>query len=107
FRGSVGSKRRIVGDRYELVEPIGGGAYGSVWIAWDHRVSEWMAVKILHDPGEQALQRFVREQRIDFDEAHIAAPVDVGFDTNSAYIVLRLVRGGTLADLLADDAPLA
>lgn len=79
--GAMGGQRRIIAGRYELIEPIGSGAYGSVWVAWDRRASEWVAIKILKDSGEEAVQRFIREQRILLVNPHISAPTDVGFDT--------------------------
>lgn len=97
---------RQLDGRYTLAEPIGQGSYGSIWLAWDVQAKEWVAIKILREPSEEAMHRFVREQRLQFDDPHVLAAVDVGFDEH-AYIVLPLIRGGTLAMLLADEGALS
>ncbi len=38
-------------DRYKLVEPIGNGSFGSVWLAEDSWLSKQVALKIPHNQG--------------------------------------------------------
>ena len=108
YRSSHGAvaRVRLVGGRYELHEIIGGGSFGSVWASWDRISREWVAVKLLKDPSEEALHRFLREQRLIIDHHHIASPLDVGFDRDTPYLVMKLITGGTLAEHLADEGPL-
>src|SRR5687767_1103846 len=60
---------RLVGGRFELQEPVGTGGMGVVWRARDRWDGATVAVKLLHQDGEQDEQRFERE-------AHILAELD-------------------------------
>ncbi|GAB3134750.1 protein kinase domain-containing protein [Amycolatopsis sp. NPDC004378] len=62
---------RRIRDRYRLVEPIGGGAMGTVWRAQDEMLDRTVAIKELllphdhdEDRTEEAKNRAMREARI-------------------------------------------
>ena len=100
---------RILAGRYELGEELGSGAVGHVVAAHDQMLGRDVAVKLL-SPAADAVtrQRFVREARAAARLHHpnAVAVYDTGEADGQPYLVMELVRGRTLADVLAQDGPL-
>ncbi|TXS61213.1 protein kinase domain-containing protein [Streptomyces sp. sk2.1] len=92
----------MLADRYRLLAPIARGAQGTVWRAVDTRRGEDVAVKVTGDADIESLLRLVCEQSVRIGHPHVLAPVDWFVRDGEAWLVLPLVRGGTLAGLLAD-----
>ncbi len=93
----------LFAERYELRDELGRGGQGAVFSAWDVRLKRAVAVKILRDgagASGAALGRFRREAEIAMrlDHPGICPVFDVGRHEGSAFIVMRLVDGQTLAD---------
>jgi serine/threonine protein kinase len=90
--------------RFELVERIGVGGFGSVWKARDKELDRTVAIKIPRQgcmtPEEQ--EKFFREARAaaQLRHASIVSVHEVGRDDDSVYIVSDFVRGVTLGDWL-------
>ncbi|MBP2416843.1 Stk1 family PASTA domain-containing Ser/Thr kinase [Microlunatus capsulatus] len=102
----------VVGDRYELGEPLGRGGMATVHRARDRRLDRQVAVKqlSLHLAADTTAQaRFRREAQASASLNHpaIASVFDTGEGTDPAtgvalpYIVMELVEGSTLRDVLA------
>ena len=104
------SGERCVAGRYDLHAHLGTGGMGSVWRATDRRTGEEVALKLLrgghHDPGSAALLRFVREQSVRIDHPHVLAPTGWVADDDRVALATRLVRGGTVEDLVLEHGPL-
>ncbi|HEX3600640.1 MAG TPA: protein kinase [Lacipirellulaceae bacterium] len=90
--------------RFDLIERLGVGGFGSVWKARDKDLDRTVAIKI---PRQNAMS--VQEQEQFFREAraaaqlrhpHIVSVHEVGRDGDSIYIVSDFVRGVTLGDWL-------
>jgi serine/threonine-protein kinase len=102
-------QERIVaalGDQYDIECEIGRGGMSVVYRARDRRLDRLVAVKALppelaYDPAIRT--RFKREAQTSAQlaHAHIVPIYDVGERDGIAYFVMSLVRGGSLADLLA------
>jgi serine/threonine protein kinase len=98
-------------DRYELRRRLGCGGMANVYLAHDHRLRRDVAIKLLHpelarEPRER--QRFAREASA---LAAVESPHVVGIhdaiEGSHVFLVLRLVRGRSLAELLELEAPLS
>ncbi|MEU3478278.1 serine/threonine-protein kinase [Streptomyces sp. NPDC033753] len=92
----------ILAGRYRLVAPVARGAQGTVWRAHDTHGGTEVAVKVSGGADLESLLRLVCEQSVRLGHAHVLAPVDWFVREGEAWLVLPLVRGGTLAGLLAD-----
>jgi serine/threonine-protein kinase len=98
---------------YEILSAIGAGGMGEVYRARDTRLDRNVAVKILAvtlagDP--QFRERFEREARTisQLTHPHICTLYDVGEQDSTAFLVMELLDGETLADRLRKGAlPLA
>jgi len=104
-RSSGGHASGLVLERYRLVEQLGAGAFGVVWLAWDERLERDVAVKAI--AGEQvASGRATREARAAARLSHpaIVTLYEAGAEDGTTYLVSELVRGGTLAQLLHEGA---
>ncbi|MGH9040520.1 MAG: PASTA domain-containing protein [Acidimicrobiia bacterium] len=95
---------RVLAGRYRLVAPIGTGASGRVYAAWDVRLRRRVAVKVLHaaladDAG--FLRRFGAEAQLAASLHHpgVVDVYDWGED-DTAFMVLELLEGGSLRGLL-------
>ena len=95
---------RVLAGRYRLVAPIGTGASGRVYSAWDVRLRRRVAVKVLHaaladDAG--FLRRFGAEAQLAASLHHpgVVDVYDWGED-DTPFMVLELLEGGSLRGLL-------
>jgi serine/threonine protein kinase len=102
---------RVIGEKYELVSPIGEGGMGVVWRARHVTLGREVALKrVLGDhASETTLQRFLREAQ---SAAAVRAPnvvdvVDYGRDAGGdPYLVMELLDGESLEQRLRREPPL-
>lgn len=97
---------RMLNDRYELIEPIGGGGMALVHRALDHETNRTVAVKILRSDlaeSEEFVERFKREAHASttLDHPNIVKAYDVGCDQGDYYIVMEYVKGTTLKRMIS------
>lgn len=98
---------------YRVEEKIGQGGMATVYRAYQPSVDRSIALKVISlDPSEgryeEFRQRFEQEAKViaALEHIHILPIYDYGIvNERFAYIAMRLLRGGTLSDLLVN-APL-
>ncbi len=88
--------------RYVLRQVLGRGGMGIVWLAWDEKLEEDIALKFmpemvrLDDVGIQDLKRETRKS-LKLTHANIVRIRDFVEDTNSAGIAMEYIDGPTLS----------
>lgn len=98
-------ERRVLSQRYELLEPVGSGGMADVFRARDTLLDRTVAVKILRshlaNDGE-FLSKFQYEAKgaARINHANIVNVYDVGEDNGCYYIVMEYVSGDTLKDYI-------
>jgi eukaryotic-like serine/threonine-protein kinase len=95
---------------YQLGEIIGRGGMGEVVVAQDQRIGREVAVKRIRaeDPSPDAIDRFLREARIQarLDHPAIVPVYELGTDADGRpYFTMKRLAGDTLAKKLAGGAP--
>lgn len=102
----------LIAGRYRLGGALGTGGVATVSRAHDELLGREVAVKRLHDTTPEAgryAERFEREARAaaSLNHPNVVQVFDiVDGDDDDRWIVMELVPGGTLAQLLAREAPL-
>lgn len=103
----------VLDDRYEIAEQIGVGGAARVHRAVDSRLGRDVAVKLIDadaartaDPAGR--DRFLREARTAARVHHpnLVAVFDAGESHGYLYLVMELIEGVSLAQRLAEDAPI-
>jgi len=98
--------------RYELLEPIGRGAMGNVYLGRDPLINRILALKAIdlaigfdHASCETTAETFLREAAIAGSLSHpnIVTIFDVGESDGLAYIAMEYVRGHHLSEFAAND----
>ncbi len=96
----------VIGERWELIAPIGAGAMGDVWRARHLALGHEVAIKLMKpvaSGNRELVQRFTREARIaaQLRHRHIARVEDFGATPEGApWLVMELLRGDSLEELL-------
>jgi len=102
----VSAARIRLPDRYKVIRHIANGGMAGVWEAHDELLDRAVAVKVLAQhlsEDERARARFEREARAAAglsSHPNVATIYDVGEHEGRAFIVMELMRGGSLADVL-------
>lgn len=96
---------RTLGNRYEIIERIGGGGMAVVYRAKCHLLNRFVAVKVLREEftnNEDFINRFNRESQsaASLTHSNIVGIYDVGSEDNIHYIVMEYVKGRTLKQLI-------
>lgn len=104
---------QLLDGRYELLERIGAGGAASVHRAVDRRLGREVAVKLLDDLAASSADpagrsRFLLEARTAarLQHPHVVTVFDAGEADGRLYLVMQLVEGATLAEVIAQRAPL-
>jgi WD40 repeat protein len=104
----LGPGRKV--GKFELLDSVGSGAFGTVYKARDPELDRTVAVKVPRAgnlPGPEELDRFLREARSAAQLRHpsIVSVHEVGQANGVPYLVSDFVEGVTLADLLSARRP--
>jgi serine/threonine protein kinase len=108
----LGRWRRFTIGKYKVLERLGSGGMGSVFLCEHKFMRRLVAVKVLPtakaaDPS--SLERFYREARAvaAVDHPNIVHAYDIDQDDNLHFIVMEHVDGPTLQDIVRRSGPLS
>ncbi|MBL0313245.1 MAG: serine/threonine protein kinase [Holophagaceae bacterium] len=96
--------------RYKVLELLGQGAMGAVYLAHDPLLKRRLAIKVVKETGDQqngALIRFQREAEISarLNDPNIITIYDVGEDpATGPFLAMEYVEGKSLGSLIRGDA---
>jgi WD40 repeat protein/serine/threonine protein kinase len=96
---------------YELREQIGSGSYGAVYRAYQASVAREVAIKVIlpqYADSPDFIRRFESEAQTvaRLEHPHIVPLYDYWREPGGAYLVMRLLRGGSLQQVL-EQGPMA
>ncbi|HOR86567.1 MAG TPA: Stk1 family PASTA domain-containing Ser/Thr kinase [Bacillota bacterium] len=96
---------RVLDDRYEIIEKIGGGGMALVYKAKCRLLNRYVAIKVLRPEfieDEEFVRKFRREAQSAASLSHpnIVGIYDVGTENNNYYIVMEYIKGQTLKELI-------
>ncbi len=103
---------RVLDNRYEILEQVGGGGMALVYRARDIYLNRIVAVKILREQftsDEEFVARFRREAQAvaSLSHSNIVSIYDVGHEKNTYYLVMEMVEGRNLKELIKEKGPFA
>ncbi|WP_405084643.1 protein kinase domain-containing protein [Microbispora sp. NBC_01389] len=109
------AESRLVGGRYQLMEPIGRGGMGVVWRAHDQLLDRPVAVKevrydsAMGDELSDLNRRTMREARAAGRLTHpnVVVVHDVIEEDDRPWIIMQLVQSRSLGQVIREDGPLS
>ena len=105
--------RKVLGDRYTLLEVLGGGGMARVYLAHDNVLDRDVALKVLreqHADDGDFVERFRREAKnaASLNHPSVVQIYDQGHaEDGTYYMAMEHMPGGTLKERLAKGGPLA
>ncbi|MCA9072354.1 MAG: serine/threonine protein kinase [Planctomycetaceae bacterium] len=95
--------QQIADGRYEVVDVLGEGAMGMIFLAEDSRLGSDVVIKV---PSQRVLaepefiERFKREIRslVQLSHPHVVKIIDVGEHDDAPFVVMQYLSGGSLSD---------
>lgn len=96
----------VIADRYEIVELVGAGGMGAVYLVRDRSLSgKEVALKALHPEhiGEKTyVERFIREIELmnQVNHPNVVRTFDIGTDDDIIYFTMEFVHGTSLEQIL-------
>ena len=105
------AENTIVDGRYRITGRIGTGGMADVYVAHDDHLGRDVAIKMLHrrfSQDQEFVERFRREASAAAGLQHpnVVGVFDRGEFDGTYYIAMEFLRGRTLKDLIAQEAPL-
>ncbi|MGQ0841131.1 serine/threonine-protein kinase [Actinokineospora sp.] len=106
---------RVVAGRYAILNELGRGGMGVVWLAEDKMIGRHVAIKELHLPeGVPTSERQVFEERVlreartagRLNDPAVVTVYDVVQESGATYIVMELIQAPTLSDVVRERGPL-
>ncbi len=102
----------LLDERYEILDLLGEGATGIVYLAHDQVLQTRLAIKILrpeYSDHPQILERFRQEIVLSRDLAHpnILRVYHLGLAEGKRYLTMQWVDGPTLGRILHEEGPLS
>jgi len=107
-------RRMLIAGRYRLLEPVGSGGMGRVWMARDEMLDRDVAVKefvppewMTDDEKNRLRDRTLREARsaARLNHPHVVRIYDVVHADGLPWIVMEYVPSRSLHQVIAEDGP--
>ena len=96
----------VFAGRYELIDLIGEGGMGTIWVALDRKTDGLVAAKVLRQSDAGTLLRFVREQSVRIHDPNVLTPLGWAGEDDRVLFTMPIIRGGSVATLVGDHGPL-
>jgi serine/threonine protein kinase len=95
-------------SRFVIIQELGRGAQGVVYLAHDPQLDRQVAIKTLHAGAGQKTERLLHEAKIasKLQHSNIVALYDSGEQDSIPYLVYAYVEGSTLAHLITQEETL-
>jgi serine/threonine protein kinase len=103
----------LIGDKYEVIQRIGGGGMAQVFLARHRFHGGWVAVKVLAEylaQDEAVVARFEQEARIAASlsgHPNVVPIFDIGHGNGLHYLIMQYVPGEDLAQVLRREGKLS
>jgi serine/threonine-protein kinase len=103
---------KVIADRYRVVELIGEGGMGAVYLAEHLTLHKQVALKVVHAEhakNPELAARFAREAMATsrIEHPNVISAIDYGtLPDGTAYLAVQLVRGPTLTRVLVGEGPM-
>src|SRR5918993_3699687 len=103
---------QVVAERYRIVELLGEGGMGAVYLAEHLTLHKQVALKVVHAEhakNPELAARFAREAMATsrIEHPNVISAMDFGtLPDGSAYLAVQLVRGPTLTRVLTAEGPM-
>lgn len=113
--GALTDSTRVIAGRYRLIEHLGSGGMGHVWLAEDELLRRRVAVKEVSPPAglsdderEMLRERTLREARTAarLNHPNVVTVYDVVEDDGRPWIVMELIQAQSLRELVDENGPL-
>jgi serine/threonine-protein kinase len=94
--------------RYQIVDRLGEGGMGVLYLASDPLLQRTVAIKVLSVHSDELRERFAREARsaASLKHNHIVTIYDVGDDSGQPFLAMEYLDGETMAEVIRRKAPL-
>jgi serine/threonine-protein kinase len=103
---------KVVADRYRIVELLGEGGMGAVYLAEHLTLHKQVALKVVHAEhakNPELAERFSREAMATsrIEHPNVISAIDFGkLPDGTAYLAVQLVRGPSLSRVLSAEGPM-
>jgi serine/threonine protein kinase len=93
--------------RYEILDRLGKGGMGVLYLARDPLLRRTLAIKVLAVDDDDLRERFAREARsaASLNHVNIVTIFDVGEDAGAPFLAMEYLDGETMAELIRRKAP--
>lgn len=94
---------------FDMIDRIGQGTGGQVYLARQHKINRIVAIKVLNGKSEYDYQRFIREVRALGKIQHqaVVSIYDAGETPSGYFILMEFMAGGTLTKWIEMEGPLS
>jgi serine/threonine protein kinase/Tol biopolymer transport system component len=99
----------ILKSRYKVLDLLGKGGMGEVYLAEDQSLANQVAVKVNHNLSPNASAQFIREARLLASLKHPNLPrvIDYFTENDSQYLVMDFIPGENLRTIVEQKTPLS